>query len=161
MARRSPPRKVTYFEPGPAAPRARHCHRSRPSEVGRRFRCTMRIDCAPASDPGAVYPAGTRRMASTHARATRRREAGGLARRPQCGSSARRPYYGPLWITPAVTWTILVDALPNSIVEILGLKKEPVVTACTKGWGGVWKKMVEKQNLQITHNVQTTSVVRS
>ena len=159
MARRSPPRKVTYFEPVP--PRLA---RNTVIEFGLRGRPPLPVhdaDRLRPARPRCGDPAGTRRMASTHARATRRREAGGLARRPQCGSSARRPYYGPLWITPAVTWTILVDALPNSIVEILGLKKEPVVTACTKGWGGVWKKMVEKQNLQITHNVQTTSVVRS
>jgi hypothetical protein len=70
-------------------------------------------------------------------------------------------YYGLLWITPPITWTILIDALPDFIVELLGLKKEPVVSAWTKGWGDLWKQMVEKQNLQITYNAQTTSVVRS
>ncbi len=70
-------------------------------------------------------------------------------------------FYGLLWITPAVTWTILIDALPDWIVKILGLKQESVVTAWTKGWGDVWKQMVDKQNLQITYNAQTTSVVRS
>jgi len=69
-------------------------------------------------------------------------------------------YYGLLWITPPITWTILLDALPDFIVELLGLKKEPVVTAWTKGWGDFWKQMVEKQNLQITYNAQTTSIVR-
>ena len=40
MARRSPPRKVTYFEPVP--PRlARNTIIESTFEVGRRFRCTM------------------------------------------------------------------------------------------------------------------------
>src|SRR6266446_3884456 len=52
MARRTPPRKVTYFEPVPAAPRAQHLVEST-FEVGRRFRCTMRVDCGQL-DPGAV-----------------------------------------------------------------------------------------------------------
>ena len=42
MARRSPPRKVTYFEPVP--PRlARNTIIESTFEVGRRFRCTMRV----------------------------------------------------------------------------------------------------------------------
>ena len=52
MARRSPPRKVTYFEPVP--PRlARNTIIESTFEVGRRFRCTMRINCGEL-DPGAV-----------------------------------------------------------------------------------------------------------
>jgi hypothetical protein len=52
MARRSPPRKVTYFEP--VAPRlARNTVIESTFDVGRRFRCTMRIDCGEL-DPGAV-----------------------------------------------------------------------------------------------------------
>jgi hypothetical protein len=52
MARRSPPRKVTYFEPVP--PRlARNTIIESTFEVGRRFRCTMRLDCG-QFDPGAV-----------------------------------------------------------------------------------------------------------
>jgi hypothetical protein len=52
MARRSPPRKVTYFEPVP--PRlARNTIIESTFEVGRRFRCTMRIDCGQL-DPGVV-----------------------------------------------------------------------------------------------------------
>jgi hypothetical protein len=52
MARRSPPRKVTYFEP--VAPRlARNTVIESTFEVGRRFSCTMRIDCS-RLDPGAV-----------------------------------------------------------------------------------------------------------
>jgi hypothetical protein len=44
MARRNPPRKVTYFEPVP--PRlARTTVIESTVEVGRHFRCTMRIDC--------------------------------------------------------------------------------------------------------------------
>ena len=52
MARRSLPRKVTYFEPVP--PRlARNTVIESTFEVGRRFRCTMRVDCGQL-DPGAV-----------------------------------------------------------------------------------------------------------
>jgi hypothetical protein len=52
MARRSPPRKVTYFEP--VVPRlARNTIIESTFEVGRRFRCTMRVDCG-RLDPGAV-----------------------------------------------------------------------------------------------------------
>jgi hypothetical protein len=52
MARRSPPRKVTYFEPVP--PRlARNTIIESTFEVGRRFRCTMRVDCGQL-DAGAV-----------------------------------------------------------------------------------------------------------
>ena len=49
MARRSPPRKVTYFEP--VAPRlARNTVIESTFEVGR---CTLRVDCGQL-DPGAV-----------------------------------------------------------------------------------------------------------
>jgi hypothetical protein len=52
MARRSPPRKVTYFEPVP--PRlARNTIIESTFDVGRRFRRTMRVDCGQL-DPGAV-----------------------------------------------------------------------------------------------------------
>ena len=52
MARRSLPRKVTYFEPVP--PRlARNTIIESTFEVGRRFRCTMRVDCSQL-DAGAV-----------------------------------------------------------------------------------------------------------
>jgi hypothetical protein len=51
MARR-PPRKVTWFEPVP--PRlARNTIIESTFEVGRRFRCTMRVDCGQL-DPAAV-----------------------------------------------------------------------------------------------------------
>ena len=54
MTRRSMPRKVTYFEPVP--PRlARNTIIESTFEVGRRFRCTMRIDCGEL-DPAAVIP---------------------------------------------------------------------------------------------------------
>jgi hypothetical protein len=50
MARRSPPRKVTYFEPVP--PRlARNTITESTFDVGRRFRCTMRVDCGELSTP--------------------------------------------------------------------------------------------------------------
>src|SRR5262249_18396922 len=52
MARRSLPRKVTYFEP--VAPRlARNTIIESTFDVGRRFRCTMRVDCGQL-DPAAV-----------------------------------------------------------------------------------------------------------
>ena len=52
MTRSRPPRKVTYFEPAP--PRlARNTIIESTFEVGRRFRCTMRVDCGQL-DPGAV-----------------------------------------------------------------------------------------------------------
>src|SRR5256884_8541740 len=52
MARRIPPRKVTYFEP--VLPRlARNTIIESTFDVGRRFRCTMRVDCG-QFDPGAV-----------------------------------------------------------------------------------------------------------
>jgi hypothetical protein len=52
MARRSPHWKVTYFEPVP--PRlARNTIIESTFEVGRRFRCTMRVDCGEL-DPATV-----------------------------------------------------------------------------------------------------------
>jgi len=52
MARRRPPRKVTYFEP--VLPRlARNTIIESTFGVGRRFRCTMRVNCGEL-DPGAV-----------------------------------------------------------------------------------------------------------
>ena len=55
MARRTPPRKVTYFEPVP--PRlARNTVIESTFKVGRRFRCTMRVDCGQL-DPGSVIRA--------------------------------------------------------------------------------------------------------
>jgi hypothetical protein len=69
MARRIPPRKVGYFEP--VAPRpARNTVIESTFEVGRRFRCTMRVDCG-RIDPGAVIRPATGRMASAHARPAR------------------------------------------------------------------------------------------
>jgi hypothetical protein len=52
MARRSLPRKVTYFEP--VAPRlARNTIIKSTFDVGRRFCCTIRVDCGQL-DPAAV-----------------------------------------------------------------------------------------------------------
>jgi hypothetical protein len=52
MARRSPPRNVTYFEP--VAPRlARNTIIESTFKVGCRFHCTLRVDCGQL-DPGAV-----------------------------------------------------------------------------------------------------------
>jgi hypothetical protein len=44
MARRTPPRKVTYFEPVVPC-LARNTVIESTFEVGHRFRCTMRVDC--------------------------------------------------------------------------------------------------------------------
>ena len=55
MSRRSPPRRVTYFEPVP--PRlARNTIIESTFDVGRRFRCTMRVDCGQL-DPTVVIQA--------------------------------------------------------------------------------------------------------
>jgi hypothetical protein len=52
MARRTLPRKITWFEPVP--PRlGRNTIIESTFEVGRSFRCTMRVDCGQL-DPGAV-----------------------------------------------------------------------------------------------------------
>ena len=52
MIRYSPPRKVTYFEP--VVPRfARNTIIESTFDVGRCFRCTMRVDCGQI-DPGSV-----------------------------------------------------------------------------------------------------------
>jgi hypothetical protein len=81
MARRNPPRKVTYFEP--VAPRlARNTVIESTFEVGRRFRCTMRVDCGRLDPDTVIRPAGGEWQAP-HAVAARRRRARRLARRPQ------------------------------------------------------------------------------
>src|SRR5437868_14963672 len=55
MARRSPPRKVTYFEPVP--PRlARNTIIESTFDVGRRFRCTMRVDCGGLDAAAVIRP---------------------------------------------------------------------------------------------------------
>jgi hypothetical protein len=52
MARRSPPRKVSYFEP--VLPRlGRNTIIESTFDVGARFRCTMRVDCGQI-DPATV-----------------------------------------------------------------------------------------------------------
>ena len=89
MARRTPPRKVTYFEP--VAPRlARNTVIESTFEVGRRFRCTMRVDCGEL-DPGAVIRPVP---GEWHPRMPERLDDEELAdwrRRTQCGLSACRP----------------------------------------------------------------------
>jgi hypothetical protein len=90
MARRRPPRKVTYFEPVPPR-RARNTIIGSTFDVGRRFRCTMRVDCGEL-DPGAVIrpvPAnGTRACPRSSTRRSWR-----LARRPQRDLSARGAHH--------------------------------------------------------------------
>jgi hypothetical protein len=56
MARRSPPRKVTYFEPV-ASRLARNTIIESTFEVGRTFRCTMRVDCGRIDPGGVIRPA--------------------------------------------------------------------------------------------------------
>jgi hypothetical protein len=55
MAGRGPPRKVTYFEPVP--PRlARNTILESTFAVGRRFRCTMRVDCGQIDPDAVIHP---------------------------------------------------------------------------------------------------------
>jgi len=55
MARRNPPRKVTYFEP--IAPHlARITIIESTFDVGPRFRCTMRIDCSQLGPDAVIRP---------------------------------------------------------------------------------------------------------
>jgi hypothetical protein len=55
MARRAPPRKVRYFEP--AAPRlGRNTIIESTFEVGRRYRCTMRVDCGRLGPDAVIRP---------------------------------------------------------------------------------------------------------
>ena len=86
MARRTLPRKVMYFEP--IAPRlARNTVIVSTFEVGRRFRCTMRVDCG-RLDPGSVIrPA----PGEWHPHMPERRRGGAdrLARRMRSISSPR------------------------------------------------------------------------
>ena len=57
MARRSLPRKVKYFEP--VAPRlARNTVFESTFEVGRRFRCTLRVDCGELDPDAVIRPVG-------------------------------------------------------------------------------------------------------
>jgi hypothetical protein len=85
MARRSPPRKVTYFEPLP--PRLA---RKSTSEVGRLFRLTMGIDCGQL-DPGAVIrPVPGEWHPRSRSASTMRSLRIGV--RPQCGLSADYPH---------------------------------------------------------------------
>jgi hypothetical protein len=89
VARRSPPRKVTYFEPVP--PRlARNTIIESTFEVGRPVPLHDAHRLRPARSRSGD-PARPRRMAPADARAPRRGGAGGLARRPQRGLSARGP----------------------------------------------------------------------
>jgi hypothetical protein len=62
-------------------------------------------------------------------------------------------YYGLVWITPAITWTILMDSLY--------LEDTPIVTAWTLGWGNLWKQIVEKNGLNITLNAETVRITRA
>jgi hypothetical protein len=55
MARRNPPRKVTYFEPvAPHLPRNTIIEST--FDVGPRFRCAMRIDCSQLGPDAVIRP---------------------------------------------------------------------------------------------------------
>ena len=55
MARHRPPRKITYFEPIP--PRlARNTIIESIFDVGRHFRCTMRVDCGQLDPDTIIRP---------------------------------------------------------------------------------------------------------
>ncbi|MBV8739266.1 MAG: hypothetical protein JO007_18860 [Alphaproteobacteria bacterium] len=55
MVRRRPPRKITYFEPIP--PRlARNTIIESAFNVGRRFRCTMRVNCGQLDPETIIRP---------------------------------------------------------------------------------------------------------
>jgi hypothetical protein len=70
MAFRSPPRKVTYFEPVP--PRlARNTIIESTFEVGRRFRCTMRVDCGELGTRACRSASATRSLPTGAPAATR------------------------------------------------------------------------------------------
>jgi hypothetical protein len=89
MTRNRPPRKVTYFEPVP--PRlAPNTIIEATFEVGRRFRCTMRVDCGQL-DPGAVIRPEPDEWHPRMPERLDEDELAGLARRPQRGLSARGP----------------------------------------------------------------------
>jgi len=61
-------------------------------------------------------------------------------------------YYGLIWITPIVIQSILFDNFSPENV--------PVVTAWKKGWGDLWKQIVEKEELCITYLAETRSIKR-
>ena len=88
MARRTPPRKVTYFEPVP--PRlARNTVIESTFEVGRCFRCTMRVDCGQL-DPGAVIQPVPGEWHPRMPECLDEDELADWAGWAQCGLSARR-----------------------------------------------------------------------
>lgn len=62
-------------------------------------------------------------------------------------------YYGLIWMTPAIIETILGDKT--------GILSKPVVTAWSKGWGDLWRQIVQKNDLQISYNTIITSITRS
>src|SRR5437870_6528384 len=89
MARRSLPRKVTYFEPVP--PRLpRNTIIESTFEVGRRFSCTMRVDCGQL-DPGAVIRPVAGEWRPRMPERLDEDELADWPQWPQCGLSARRP----------------------------------------------------------------------
>src|SRR5580704_2774424 len=89
MARRSPPRKVTYFEP--VVPGlGRNTIIESTFEVGRRFRCTLRVDCGQIDPETVIRPVPGEWRPHMPERLDEK-ELAGLARRSQRGLSARRP----------------------------------------------------------------------
>ena len=88
MARRTPPRKVTYFEPVPPC-LAHNTIIESIFEVGRRFSCTMRVECGQL-DPGVVIRPIPGEWRPRMPERLDEEGACGLARWPQCNLSARR-----------------------------------------------------------------------
>jgi len=132
MARRSTPRKVTYFEA--LLPHlARNAITESTFEVGRRFRCTMRINCGEL-DPGLMI----RPVRGDWHRAPRRRGAGRLAGRPQRRLSARRLDHrrAPRG-RRRVSRQIMPSALPPLGVQIFKQAPEKADAAEASGSPGV------------------------
>jgi hypothetical protein len=102
MARRSPPLKVTYFEPVP--PRLAHNTIIESTfDVGRRYRCTMRVDCGQLDPstvirpkPGELHP----RSLSASTKGSLRTGAPAVTRSTNCRFDDRRAPRGRRRISP-------------------------------------------------------------
>jgi hypothetical protein len=87
MGRRPLPRKVTYFEP--VAPRlGRNTIIESTFDVGRRFRCTMRVDCGQIDPAAVIRPAPA--SGGRACRTVSMRRSSRTARWAQCSLSACR-----------------------------------------------------------------------
>ena len=66
-------------------------------------------------------------------------------------------YYGLLWMTPAITDTILKDFIDGKLHR----KGRPVVRTFAKGWGDLWDQVAADDRLKITCSVTIDAVTRS